>query len=68
MYKRKTEITEKTSLLSVLIKKQKIGKTIKCKIRFINSVKSMASCLLSPTDNLAEGLHKGKCKDCEVKP
>ena len=33
------------------------------KIRFIDNV--MASCLEHLTDNLAEGLHKDKCKDCK---
>ena len=32
-------------------------------IKFINNVRFMASSLLSLNDNLAEGLHKGKCKD-----
>ena len=48
------------------IEKQQNGKTIKYKIRFIGSVNFMASSLSSQTDNLAEGLHKGKCKDFKL--
>ena len=45
------------------IEKQENGKTVKCKMRFIDSVKFMTSSFLTLTDNLAERLHKGKCKD-----
>ena len=31
----------------------------------MNSVRFMASSLLGLTNNLAEGLHKVKCKDCK---
>ena len=34
-------------------------------MRFIYNVKFMASSLSSLTDSLAEGMHKGKCKDCK---
>ena len=46
------------------IGKQENGKTIKYKIRLIDSVQFMTSFLSSLTDNLAEGLCKGNCKDC----
>ena len=42
---------------------QKIGKTVKYQIRFTDSVRFMANSLSSLPDNLAEGLHNGKCKD-----
>ena len=58
------ENTEKY-ITSVAIEKQENGKTKKYKIRFIDSVRFMTSFLSSLTDNLAEGLHKGKCKDCK---
>ena len=45
------------------IEKQENGKTVKYKMRFIDSVRFMASSFLTLTDNLAERLHKGKCKD-----
>ena len=35
-----------------------------CKIKFIDSVRSMASSLSNLVDNLAAGIHKIKCKDC----
>lgn len=44
--------------------KQENGNTIKYKIRFTDSVRSIASSLSSLADSLAEGLHKGKSKDC----
>ena len=55
-----TEIT-----LSVSMEKQENGKTIKYKIIFIGSARFMARSLSNLTDNLAEVLHKGKCKDCK---
>ena len=35
------------------------------KITFINSARFMASLLSNLVDNLAEGIHKIKCKDCD---
>ena len=44
------------------IEKLENGKTMKYKIRFIDSVRFMASSISSLTDKLAEGLHKGNAK------
>ena len=38
--------------------------TISYKIKFIDSARFMASSLPNLVDNLAEGIHKIKCKDC----
>ena len=46
-------------------RKAKDGKTIKYKIRFMKSVRFMASSLSSLTDNLAQGLRKGKREHCK---
>ena len=59
------ENTEKRITSSVPIEKQESGKTKKYKIKFMNSVKFMASYLSSLAENLAEGLLKFKCKDCK---
>ena len=37
----------------------------KVKIKFIDSARFMASSLSNLVDNLAEGIHKIKCKDCD---
>ena len=42
----------------------KILKKNSCKIKFIDSARSMASSLSDLVDNLAEGIHKIKCKEC----
>ena len=39
--------------------------TISYKIKFINSVRFIATLLSNLVDNLAEGIHKVKCKDCD---
>ena len=57
------ENTEKFMNFSVPIEKQENAQTIKYKIRFIHSVRFMVGSLSSLTDNLVEGLLKGKCKD-----
>ena len=44
------------------IEKQENWKTTEYKIRFIGSIRFMASSLSRQIDNLAEGLCKGKCK------
>ena len=38
--------------------------TVSYKIKFIDSVRFMANSLSNIVDNLAEGTHKPKCKDC----
>ena len=38
-------------------KENENGKTMTCKIKFIESVRILASSLSSLTDNLAKGLH-----------
>ena len=47
------------------IEKYENGKTIKYNIRFIDSVRFVASTLSSLIDNLAEVLHKDQCKNCK---
>ena len=47
---------------SVLIKKKM---KMANKIQFIDSIRFMSSSLSRLADNLSEGLHKGKCKDCK---
>ena len=49
-------------IFSDSIKKQENGNNIKYKVRIIDSVKFMASSLSRLSDNLTEGLHKGKYK------
>ena len=44
------------------IEKQENWKTTEYKIRFIGSIRFMASSLSRQIDNLAEGLCKDKCK------
>ena len=39
--------------------------TISYKIKFINTVRFIATSLSNLVDNLAEGIHKVKCKDCD---
>ena len=68
------ENTEKYKTISVPIEKEvtKIDKdgnesvvTISCKIKFIDGARSMATSLSNLVDNLAERIHKIKCKDCD---
>lgn len=47
------------------LEKEKNGMTIKCKTIFIEKVRFIASSHSRLTDNLAEGLHKDKWKDCQ---
>ena len=39
--------------------------TISYKIKFIDSARFMATSLSNLVDNLTEGIHKVKCKDCD---
>ena len=65
---------QKYKTFSVPIEKKKIKidkdgnesvETISYKIKFINSVRFIATSLSNLVDNLAEGIHKVKCKDCD---
>ena len=38
--------------------------TMICKTKFIDNARFMATSLSNLADNLAEGIHKIKCKDC----
>ena len=67
------ENKENSKTFSVPIKKEitKIDKdgnesvvNLSYKTKFINSASFMASSLSNLIDNLAEGIHKIKCKDC----
>ena len=64
-----SENTEKYITFSVPLKKEitKNGKIVKIsyKIKFIDSYRFMSTSLSKPIDNLSEGLHNGKCKDCK---
>ena len=64
--------TEKHKAFSVPIEKEvkntdkdgnKSVVTISYKIKFVDSARFMASSLSNPVNNLAEGIHKIKCKD-----
>ena len=44
---------------------RKALKLISYKIKFIDSTRLMASSLSNLVDNLTEGIHKIKCKDCD---
>ena len=68
------ENTEKYKTFSVLIENQGTKadedgsesiETISYKIKFVDSARFMASSLPNLVDNLAEGIKKIKCKDCE---
>ena len=39
--------------------------TISYKVKFIDSARFMASSSSNLVDNLAEGIHKIQCKDCD---
>ena len=43
----------------------KSGVTISYRIKFIDSARFMATSLSNLVDNLTEGIHKIKCKDCD---
>ena len=53
------------NILSSSVKENENGKILVYKIKFTRSVKFLASSLLRYTNNLAEGLHKNKCKYCK---
>ena len=66
--------TEKYITFSVPIKKEITKKDkngndkiikISCKIKFIDSYRFMSTLLSKLIDNLSEGLHNDKCKDCK---
>ena len=42
----------------------KIDETISYKIKFIDSARFMTNSSSNLADNLIEGIHKTKCKDC----
>ena len=45
--------------------KMEIAETISYKIKFIDSARFVATSLSNIVDNLAEGIHEIKCKDCD---
>ena len=63
------EYTEKYITFSVPIKKEITKKDeivkISYKIKFIDSYRFMSASLSKLIDNLSEGLHNDKCKDCK---
>ena len=68
------EDTEKCKTFSVPVGKEVTNidedgnesvETISYEIAFIDSARFMASSLSNLVDNLAEGIHKVKCKDCD---
>ena len=67
------ENNEKYQSFSVPIKKEiikivkegyKAVKTTSYKIKFIDSIRCMATSLSNHVYNLTEGVHKSRCKDC----
>ena len=59
------EITGKHRIILVPMEKLDNGKRSKYKLKFIDSFRFMSSSLTSLVDNLTEGLHNNKCKDCK---
>ena len=60
------ENTEKYITFSVPISKElDNGKTIKYRLKFIDSFRFMSTSLSSLVDNLSEKLHSDKCRDCK---
>ena len=60
------ENTEKYITLSVPTSKElDNGKTISCRLKFIDSFRFMSASLSSLVDNLSEKLYSDKCKDCK---
>ena len=59
-------ITFSVPIVKEVIKIDKTGKqiikTISCRLQFIDSARFMASLLSNLVNNLAEGIHKSKCK------
>ena len=43
-------------------KREEIGKNMSCRLQFIDNAKFLGSLLSSLANNLAEGVHKMKCK------
>ena len=65
------ENTEKYKVFSAPIEKEVTNidkdsmKVLSCKRKFIDSSRFMATSLSNLVDNLTEGIHKIKCKDCD---
>ena len=60
------ENTEKYITFSVPMKKElHNGKSVTYKIKFIDSFRFMSSSISILVDNLSEGLHSDKCRDCK---
>lgn len=63
------ENTQKYITFLVLLKKgNENGEAVTYKMKFIGSIKFMASSHSSLADDLAKGLHKSKCKDIKSCP
>ena len=60
------ENTEKYITFSLAVKKERDnGKTITCKIKFIDSFRFMPRKLSNLADNSSDGLHNYECIDCK---
>ena len=60
------ENTDKYITFSVPMKKElDNGKTVTCKLKFVDCSRFMSSSLSSLADNLSKGLHSDKCTDCK---
>ena len=54
----------KKVIIKIVKEGNKAVKTTSYKIKFIDSIRSMAISLSNHVYNLTEGIHKSRCKDC----